>query len=270
MTTKGDSELDLPLPLDDSPGPATRISSARAQAMVERALDAAGPVPVPIRPKRAPWRLLLVAALVLGLAGVAVAATLHYLRRTQKPTPPAQVAATATPHRAVAPAPPSASASAEPAPVQSSEAEPVAPTVHRKPAASVTSAPKRPKDLLALANHKRAAHKWREADALYHRVMAGSPGTAGAYVAEVASASLHAGPLHDPRGALRMYQHALAARPNGSLGEEIRYGIAVAYRELGNHQAEQSALSAFLARYPHSAMKSQVEARLHKLEGATP
>ena len=61
------------LPLDASPGPARRISSARTQAMIEAALDAfESATPRPRQARR--WRSLLIAALVLGAIGAAAAA----------------------------------------------------------------------------------------------------------------------------------------------------------------------------------------------------
>ncbi|MCA9675148.1 MAG: hypothetical protein KC464_08950, partial [Myxococcales bacterium] len=93
-------------------------------------------------------------------------------------------------------------------------------------------------DLLARANQARGARKWRDADALYARVVAEHGDSASAQVALVASAALHLEHLGDARGAARRYRDALGRRARGGVAEEARYGLAEAYRALGDATAE--------------------------------
>src|SRR5581483_180821 len=107
----------------------------------------------------------------------------------------------------------------------------------------------------------------READALYQRVLRAPEGGAAAYVAQVASASLHLEHLGDPRGALRLYRSALRAQPAGPLAEEVRSGIAEACRATGDRPAEAQALRDLLTHHPGSLLRGRAEERLRALAG---
>ena len=56
--------------------------------------------------------------------------------------------------------------------------------------------------------------------------------------------------------------------PSGPLAEEALFGVAGAYRRLGNSNEERAALRRFLERYPRSSMQGKARARLAELEGA--
>jgi hypothetical protein len=120
-------------------------------------------------------------------------------------------------------------------------------------------------DLLALANERRRAREWDEADQLYRAVIRRFPSSDAAVVAAVASATLHLEHLGDAAGALREYRQALAARPAGPLAEEARWGIAEAERVLGDAAAESEALRTFLANHPGSAFAPVARSRQAEL-----
>jgi hypothetical protein len=92
------------------------------------------------------------------------------------------------------------------------------------------------------------------------------PRSDAAVVAEVASATLHLEHLGDAPGALAGYRRALAARPAGALGEEARWGIAEAFRAVGDAKGEAFALRVFLDTHPRSAMATAAKKRLAELK----
>ncbi|MDF2696767.1 MAG: hypothetical protein K0S65_5150 [Labilithrix sp.] len=104
--------------------------------------------------------------------------------------------------------------------------------------ASATASPPRPlvagaspSDLLAEANRARRDHEWTRAASLYERVMGSRADEA--YAATVALASLRLEHLDDPRGALDLYERALAIRPGGVLTAQAEAGAARCRRVLG-------------------------------------
>jgi tetratricopeptide (TPR) repeat protein len=121
------------------------------------------------------------------------------------------------------------------------------------------------KDWLARANELRQARRWKRAHATYLHVARSAPGSHEAYVAAVAAASLRLHQLGQPRGALRLYRQAIARRPAGALTEEARYGVAEAYRAVGNESAEVQALQSFVASHPGSPLRRAADARLDAL-----
>jgi hypothetical protein len=96
------------------------------------------------------------------------------------------------------------------------------------------------------------------------------PRSPEAYTARVAAAALHLEHLGDPRGALSLYQAALAGGGSGALSEEARWGIAACNRALGDRAAEASALRAFVAAHPHSLMLPHAQRRLEELSNTDP
>jgi hypothetical protein len=118
------------------------------------------------------------------------------------------------------------------------------------------------------ANERRRARQWQGAEALYQRVVREHPGTSAAYVAAIAAASIRLDHLGDARGALRLYQSALASGVNRALAEEARWGLAEAHRALGDDAREARALQDFLARHPGSPLIPQARARLSALGAA--
>jgi hypothetical protein len=253
----GDDDDLLRMPLDDAPGPAQPIDAARAEAIVAAAIAKHAEtrvVSIRRRPRRA-WVYALAAALAL-LAFGALAAIVRHARVAEPAPPPiASVAIAATAPVATQP------------PVLDPAAPAIATTEPTTAAAPVVSAPvEPPADLLRAANELRSHRKWSEASATYERVLARDPHGSEGYTATVAAASLRLEHLNDARGALKLYRAALAERPNGTLAEESRWGVAEAERALGDHTAEIKALHDFLDHHPDALMGGTAKARLRDLE----
>lgn len=266
----------IELPLDADAGPAHYITRAKADAIILRALDEAGfgAADVPLaaaapsaaqgaasmRPRRrwsAGW-LVAAAAILCATVGSASAAVLWYAR-VRGPEP---VATTPTPRgervrvSRRAPAPPSEAI--EPT------VSPIMPVESPSPSPAPKPAKRAPEDWLIEGNRLRAEKRWSSADEAYSRAVHGAPHSHSAYVAQVASAAVRLEHLHDARGALSRYRAALKQHPTGPLGEEIHYGIADAYRTLGDRAAEREALQLFLREHPGSALAAQARARLDR------
>lgn len=281
---ENEPSFDLLSPLDDRPGPAQRISSRRAADMVQAALVADAVMVKRAAELRQVLRVAAVFAVILALGGAAAA----YYRIAMHPTPdpalgpaptgPALPAQSETPTVPQLAAPPRV----EPAPSPAAAAPSLPAVIEKEPARTTSTATSRrtasaPKpatepaaavpveDLLRLANEQRRGQHWREADALYQRVLRVHAHTPAAYVAGVASATLHLERLDDPRGALRLYQTALAAQPHGSLAAEARYGLADTYHALGDKAAEAQALRDFISEHADSPLRPRAAARLGKL-----
>ena len=296
-TSTPDDALLARLTLDDRPGPATRISSARAQAMVESALDAvladvaaaarASAPPAPPAPAKqasskqaaAAWlfaqrplvrALTLAAAALLVLVGGAAAARLvGWLQ--DEPAAPVQSPATSVHGKAAARAP---SAQPTPSPVPATHVEASEPG---EPATSETRAPRavssRSKDaregaledLLQQANRARADGEFREAAGLYAQVYESRPSSLSAYVALVAAGSLEHEHLDRPARARKLFEAALSARPKGALDLEARQGLVLALRDLGARADEIAALRKLIALHPTRPAASRARARLVEL-----
>ncbi|MFY0574130.1 tetratricopeptide repeat protein [Cystobacter fuscus] len=257
-----DERFELLGPLDESVGPARRISRQRSADLIQGALAAALPAaPAPTPPRKLPWKGVLVTSTCLAVMGAA-AATSYGLWAPHAPKAGApEVAAPVQVEL-----PPAAPIAAEPvpeaAPSEEVVAEPPAPPVARTAPAPVAV---EPEDLLRRANERRAAGQWREAEALYLRVIQSSPGTTSAYVAQVASGGLRLEHLGDAKGALRQYQQALRAKPRGMLSEEAQQGVAESWRALGDTQREARALEEFLTAHPDSLLAGSARRRLDEL-----
>jgi hypothetical protein len=289
--SSGDDELAAALlpGLDDHSGPARRLPQAKTSAMVASIVDAAlreppaadAPAPAPAPAARPPRRLApvlavaLVAAAVVGAAAAVVTTRYLTLARTRPEAPPTPVAPEPAPP---APAPAAAPeiqmepmiTDSKPAPEPSRTSRKHAVRAPDEPTAAPRPPPALPadapaEDVLALANQRRKEHAWRDADALYRRVIRRYPRTDAAVVAEVASATLHLEHLNDAAGALAGYRRALDARPAGALGEEARWGIAEAFRAVGDRKGEAFALRVFLQSHPRSAMAPTARKRLAEL-----
>ncbi len=185
------------------------------------------------------------------------------------------------------PAGPPVPPAAPPAPIDGLAAEPAVPADVADPAprerpaparkrraardepATVAAEPIAPEDLLAEANAARAAHRWRDADALYARVVRGTATGLAAQAALVASASIRLEHLGDPAGAARRFRAARAAGPRATLAEDARWGLAEAARALGDPAGERRALDAFLAHHAGSALAPRARSRRTEL-GAAP
>ncbi len=268
--------------LDDHSGPARRLPSSKAAAMVASIVDTAlrdavpaaeGTRPSEIKPARTaaapPRRVLplLAAALVMAAVVGAAAAVI-----TTRYFAPAQAPQVAPPSPAVPAPAPSVQTPAPEAPEIEMPSEAIdspAPRVKRAPPAPPREKvlpPDAPaEDVLALANQRRKERAWRDADELYRRVVKRHPKSDAAIVAEVASATLHLEHLGDPAGALAGYRRALEARPSGGLAEEARWGIAEAYRAQRMPADEARALRRFLDAFPGSALAPAARKRLAEL-----
>ncbi|MCP3142579.1 tetratricopeptide repeat protein [Pyxidicoccus xibeiensis] len=299
---EGDEALDnLLKPLDGEAGPARRVSKQKSVALVGAALAAVAIEETVTsqrrlgKPKRPPMWLM---AGALVLTGAAAAAVWRYARSepvaaarevegaVARPAPagdgfaaegmrPSEPGRGDAPSVLVSPVSMPRDATAEEAPAsealpeQGSEvspgaARPPARTPRRNASAQSLSAAA-PEDLLRMANELRAGGRWKEAEALYLRVIRAEPSSLASYVARVASGSLRLEHLGNPRGALRHFQDALRLQPQGVLGQEARHGIAEAYRALGDTVAEARALETFLASHPDSPLGKTARARLREL-----
>jgi len=287
----GDDQLAAALlpALDDHAGPARRLPQAKAAAIVTSIVDLAmkeGPIaeasPTPSgasRPAASPRRLAPILAAALVVAAVVGAAAAVVTTRYLSPARPEEAAPPTRPRDVPAPMP----APAEPEEVvidvpviiedppartrKDRDRETRESREPRGPRDKIDLPPDAPaEDILALANQRRKERAWKDADALYRRVIKQYPRSDAAVVAEVASATIHLEHLGDANGALAGYRRALAARPAGALGEEARWGIAEAFRAVGDTKGEDLALRVFLDTHPHSAMASAARKRLAELQ----
>jgi tetratricopeptide (TPR) repeat protein len=289
MREEGDAAVDdLFEPLDGEAGPARRTSRQKSAALVMAAMEAAARETPPrprVRGKRPPVWMMAAAVLFTGAAAAAV------WRLASPEAPPVTVSAhEPVPVRHVADADPVQPVVEAPAPVRSPPAaarveraspparfqraaeapvepqrEEVAPVIHEPPPGIPPDAA--PEDLLRKANELRAAGRWKEAEALYLHVIRAQSSTLAAYVALVASGSLRLEHLGNARGALQQFEEALRLQPQGMLGQEARHGMAEAWRELGDREAEARALAELLSLHPDSPFAASARARLRELSG---
>ncbi len=275
---EGDYDLALPaglsLPLDDDAGPARSLSPAQARAMIAAAVDAwpgvqapadpsptTAPTPTPTAAGAALVKPFLVGVVVATAVCLTTVVTVVSLVRPPEPEVRA-APSIAPPPIAPAPAP-----SVEPI----APAEPIADAPESAPEVPERARPSeaRADDLLERANRLRGEGSFREADALYGRVAREHHRTFAAYVAEVASASLHLETLDDARGAERGFARALRLRPNGPLDLEALDGLARARRALGDTSGEADALRTLASRHAGSRLATRATARLAELAPST-
>jgi tetratricopeptide (TPR) repeat protein len=267
----GDEPKGLLPPLDDRSGPARRISRQKAADMVCAALASAAQDSSPPKPVRRRWPRATWAGGSLLVAAAAAAGIGHFVASSPAGPPPSAKAPPAPPagrgpREAPAPSP-------EPGPVEAQQdlsreapEEPSPPGGSRKeprPAKLLA-----PEDLLRMANAHRVAGRWREAEALYQRVIRANPKAMAAYVARVASGSLRLEHLGDARGALRQFQEAQRLQPQGVLSHEASHGLVEAWRALGDRAQEARALEQFLAMHPDSPLEAAARKRLRELTGS--
>jgi outer membrane protein assembly factor BamD (BamD/ComL family) len=136
--------------------------------------------------------------------------------------------------------------------------------IEMKPEKAPREKPKA-EDLLAEANAARKAKEWKRAEGIYGEVVEEFRGTAAAQVALVASATLRLEHLGDPRGAAKRFRQALAGKASGPLAEEARYGLAEAYRAIGDDAAEAEALTQFLRHHGDSPLADRARKRRMQL-----
>lgn len=236
-----DEHIDLPL--DDRPGPARRIDDAAKHAMITAALDEVVPDKKPNK------RLILVAAAALVVASTSVASAAFVYEKWIAPEP-----------ELVEPTPRRVVEAPEPAEEEAPDWEPELLEAKRKAPA------RRPiGELLRQANDLRAAKRYRSAEKKYMQVVKRAPRSDEAYVARVAAASLRAERLGDPKRAIRLFERARKARPNGELDAEILFGLADAYRRTKNEDRERTTLERLVKRHPRSLQATQARVRLGEL-----
>lgn len=292
--------LAMDAPATEPAAPAVTTTRPRVAVHIKPSpIPPASPEPSQLRGRRLAW--LLAAAIVIT-AGAASAGVYRWLGRA--PAQPELGQPSTLPAPAPAPAPEPAPDRAElPVPAETAEspeatdapdeptAEPRRRTHQRatRSAARIENRPERraerrpeppapapatpptsptSEDLMKQANEQRRARQWQAAEALYQRVMREHSGTSAAYVAAIAAASIRLDHLGDARGALRLYQSALASGVNRALAEEARWGLAEAHRALDDDAREARALQDFVARHPGSPLIPQARARLRALGAA--
>ena len=248
------------LRLDDEAGPAPFLARAKMEDLIASALDQAGfdmrvsrisANPAARKPGLGMRSLAAAILLACVSVGSASAAVMWFGKRE------------ATRVSALVPSGPQVHERAPRATTglrTRSDAE-QAPQLESKPAPKRASS-RASEDYLVEGNRLRAERRWARADQAYGRAAREAPNTQTAYVALVASAAVKLEHLQDARGALAHYRAALRQVPAGPLREEIHWGIAEAYRALGERSAEQDALTLFLREHPSSPLVEQARARL--------
>jgi hypothetical protein len=261
------TKLELPI-LDDRPGPAPPIAEDEARRIVSEAVESVFAQPRWLRSRTyAKWPLVMAATLVVTAAAAASVFTATH-RRTPVSMPEAPVS--------TQPAASAAPAVAAPTVATELRAPETAPPADRAATAppvpengGALHAPRPPADdLLREANELRAARRWRDAARAYERVLAIHPGSPEAYAATVAAADLHLEQMGDPRGALRLYRIAQQKGAQGSLAEQVLWGIARCDAALADRDGERRALSDYLARYPAGLFAPDAQRRLTDLSSA--
>ena len=246
-------------PLDESDGPAVRLSAEEFNTAVSAAVSAAFPARRRLDRRRIPF---LLAAAALGITGVAFAL---YFGRLQRSSPSPTVLASVS---SAGLTQPSASGGSndvqqQPPPAASTETSANPPEIERAKSAGPTNAA----DMLKAANQLRRQARWADAERVYSQVATTYASVAQGPVAALAAASLRLEHLRDPQGALRLYQSATRA---SSLAAEAELGIADCYHALGNRNAEVGALRLVVTDYPQALFHERAEARLKALEAARP
>ena len=110
------------------------------------------------------------------------------------------------------------------------------------------------------------ARNWGCAAAKYREFLSRHTGRPGSESALISLAKLELLHLNDPSSALRHYSAYQRRAANGPLAEEALFGIAGAYRKLGNTSKEAAALRQFIDRYPRSTLTAKAESRLKEIE----
>ncbi|HEY6879481.1 MAG TPA: hypothetical protein VI299_15750, partial [Polyangiales bacterium] len=222
-------------------------------ALLHDVLAQAYPAPAHPAPARKSWLWMAAAILMVCVGtGSASAAVLWYVRSHVESKPP---------HAAEMTRPKVVARHAEPALERARDA-----VVAPQPTATAAPAKPRPatraEDWFREGNRLRAARRWKQADEAYGLAAQHATHEDSAYVAYVASAGVRLEHLGDARGALQRYRAALRASARGALDEEIRMGMADAFRALGDRAREREALEILLRDHPASALAEQARNRL--------
>lgn len=126
-----------------------------------------------------------------------------------------------------------------------------------KPARSVASSPTK---LLEQARRLRAEGRYRDALAVYQRLLREHASSSEARVALVSLGELQLSQLGDAKGALRSFDGYL--RAGGALSQEASYGRIRALRRLGQVGEARTAAENFVRRYPNSVQASSLRKEL--------
>ena len=222
--------------LDDEEGPATPLAAQDAEALASKAVARALPSGGASSALRSPRTLFIAASLGGALA---LFGAVHGFSSNEAPclggpcagepatSHPAAMATVTPPDETVASEQPASQVPAlEAVPISSLpdavlDVPPPASAPRGQPTVVETRAAS---DLLAEANRARGDRDWARAASLYERVMRSRADEA--YAATVALASLRVDHLGDPRGALELYERALADRPDGALSAQSKAGAA--------------------------------------------
>ncbi len=250
MNTNRDRFFKQLFPLDHQPGPAW-IAPGRAQAMIEKALDAWQQEGTKA-PRRSRGKMVFLAAAIVAFTSAA-AGLFHAWTVSQEPQSSASTQSSPISKRAAGIA------------TTEKQAEPEPPVLSKDSARRSTKGretQKRADDLLRTANQLRQRARWRDAEETYRRVSIIYPRSASAYVALIAAASIRLEQLDDARGALELYSRAVTIEPSGALDIEARMGIARAFQRLGNRKREIKSLRQVLRRYHSGPMVQQAKQRL--------
>ncbi len=147
-------------------------------------------------------------------------------------------------------------ATAAEAKVEHAAADNAARSVKEAPAIAAPGPEKRPglrpearlseQELLGAANAARRARRWREADALYSKVVEHFPSSPVAFVAALASAELRLELLGDARGARERFR--FATRGGEAHALDAYEGLAAACRALADAACEAEARAEIVAR----------------------
>lgn len=229
-------------PLDERPGPATRLSAHASQELVRTAMARRRARQESPR-RRRPWLWAVAATMTLATSAGVAAMTTMWRADSELELHPAAPQAERSPPP---PAPPEMSgiAADEPLPAEA------APLEGPPPSSAAGTASRLRRDHLAAANRLRGQRRWREAASAYDRIARQHARAPEAQAALVASGALRREQLGDPRGALVRLRRALALAPRGPLAEEALWGIADCYRQLGARGREAATLDQLVGSYP--------------------
>jgi tetratricopeptide (TPR) repeat protein len=279
--TRSPTEPESQLLLDESEGPALRLSAEEERALISAALRRVSTLhvrPAPRRRGRSWW----VGGAVLIASAAAAAVAVRVARQAiptstvaeVPPTSPPMVASEresgrddSTPTQPT----PSASLTGSPETGDLQHREPTtglgqpAPVAKKLGATAPAAVEKVARDRLEQANRLRRDKRYAEALNVYLEVVRDYPQSLQAQAARVAAADLKLEHMHDVDGAQRLYNEA--KRQGGAATEEAAYGLAQSYRQRGDIAQEREALQHFIRSYPESPLVASARKRLAALSG---
>jgi TolA-binding protein len=111
------------------------------------------------------------------------------------------------------------------------------------------------------------ARDWNCAASLYQTILQQYPGRPESTAVLVSLAKVELRRRNRPTQALNHYRTYRQRAPNGPMAEEALFGIAEAYRRLGNSPMEKETLEIFVEQYPQSSQTRRAHARLRQIAG---